>query len=401
MKRIAFMSTYVPQKCGLATYTHHLRQSIRTARSWSGIDPVIVMTAQDDRKLPEDPSLWMLPKHERSAYRAMAAKINRSDVGAVSLQHEFGIFGGEAGSYVLDFIERLDKPLITTFHTVFQHPEEPYRSIQERIARRSDRIVVMNRKAIVYLQQSYGIPSVKIDYIPHGTPEPRTNERAAIREKSGWADKKVLLTFGLLSRGKGLETVIRALPDVLRKVPNALYVIMGQTHPEVRRTEGEAYREQLQSLVHELGLDKHVRMVNEYVDEDRLADAIAGCDLYVTPYPGLQQITSGTLAYAIGLGRPVLSTPYSYAEDILGGCPELLVPAGDSEEWGRRIASMLSDPAALRQWEDRIARIGQGMQWPQVGKAHIRLFDQAAAAKHPETDREKSALSAGGRRIVS
>ncbi len=390
MTRTAYVSTYVPQKCGLATYTHHLRQSVRAARGWRGIDPVLVVTNRGEKTAFEDPALRVLPKEERSAYRIAAEKVNQSDVGAVSLQHEFGIFGGEAGSYVLDFVERLKKPLVTTFHTVFEAPEEPYRSIQEEIARRSDRVIVMNRKAIGYLRRSFGIPEERIVYIPHGTPVPRVRERTQFRERLGWSDRLVLLTFGLLSRGKGLETVIRALPAVIRSVPNALYVIVGQTHPEVRKREGEAYREELRHMIIAHGLQDHVRMIDEYVDEKELTAYITACDLYVTPYPGLQQITSGTLAYAVGLGRPALSTPYSYALDLLGDCPELLLPAGDSAEWGKRIVSMLSDPAELEKWERRAARIGKSMHWPEVGKAHARLFDELAAAASP-----------GGKLVVS
>ena len=378
MNRVAYVSTYIPQKCGLATYTYHLRQSVRGARGWRGIDPVIAVTSSEE-VVYDDPALKVLPKEERSAYRTMAEKINRSDVSVVSLQHEFGIFGGEAGAYVLDFVRHLKKPLVTTFHTVFEFPEEPYRSIQQEIAERSDRIIVMSRKAVGFLHNAYGIPENRIVFIPHGTPVPVKENRASFREKLGWSDRKVLLTFGLLSRGKGLETVIKALPAVIRSVPNALYVIVGQTHPEVRKREGESYREELLHKIKEHGLEDHVRMVNQYVGEKELVEYLTACDLYLTPYPGLQQITSGTLAYAVGLGRPVLSTPYVYAQDLLGEYPELLLTPGDSAAWGDRIISMLSVEGELEKWERIISRIGRPMHWPEVGKAHVRLFDELAA----------------------
>jgi glycosyltransferase involved in cell wall biosynthesis len=399
MNRIAYVSTYIPQKCGLATYTHHLRQSVRAARGWRGIDPVIAVTSVGELVAYEDPALRVFPKEERSAYRAMAEKINRSDVSVVSLQHEFGIFGGEAGAYILDFVRHLQKPLVTTFHTVFENPEEPYRSIQQQIAQRSDRIVVMNRKGIGYLHKCYHIPKDRIVYIPHGTPVPAPENRDAYRKKLGWSDRLVLLTFGLLSRGKGLETVIRSLPAVVRSVPNVLYVIVGQTHPEVRKREGESYREELQHKIKEHGLQDHVRMVNHYAEEMELVEYLTACDLYVTPYPGMQQITSGTLAYAVGLGRPVLSTPYSYAQDLLGDYPELLLPAGDSSEWGKRIISMLSEPDELKKWEKIISRIGQPMHWPEVGKAHARLFDELAGSRTAHSD-QAAGVKPGGRMVA-
>ncbi|MFC0212371.1 glycosyltransferase family 4 protein [Paenibacillus chartarius] len=382
MSRIAYISTYVPQKCGLATYTHHLRQSVREARSRQGIDPVVVMSAEERlTEGPEDSAYWLLPKHQPEAYRRMAETINRSDVSVVSLQHEFGIFGGEAGAYVLELAQGLKKPLVTTFHTVFEQPQEPYRSIQQQIARCSERIIVMNRKAIGYLQEAYLIPKSKIVFIPHGAPAARPEERSRYRDKLGWSDRKVLMTFGLLSRGKGLETVIRALPAVADKVPNVLYAIVGQTHPEVRKQEGEAYREELQRLIRETGLERHVLMIDKYVGEQELTVYLTACDLYLTPYPGMQQITSGTLAYAVGLGRPVLSTPYSYAQDLLGGDSGLLIPAGDAAAWGERIQALLSDSAELQRWEERIAHIGRSMSWPQIGKLHAELFDRVAGGR--------------------
>jgi glycosyltransferase involved in cell wall biosynthesis len=375
MSRIAYVSTYVPKRCGLATYTHHLRQSIRAAKGWKGIDPVLAITDAYDSVPAGDPALWPLPKEARTAYRKAAEKINTSDVELVSLQHEFGIFGGEAGSYVLDFIETVEKPIVTTFHTVFERPQEPYFSIQKRIAERSDRIVVMNRKAERYLAEAFSIPKEKICFIPHGTPVPIREKREAVRSELGWTNRKVLMTFGLLSRGKGLETMLRALPAVVNDVPETLYAIVGQTHPEVKKREGEAYRQELQQLIRNEGLERNVVMVDRYLDEEELVRYLTACDLYVTPYPGVQQITSGTLAYAVGLGRPVLSTPYIYAQDLLSDYEELFLPFHDVSEWERKIIALLRDDNALRLWERRMERLGAGMRWPQVGRQHLKLFE--------------------------
>ncbi|PZD97008.1 glycosyl transferase family 1 [Paenibacillus sambharensis] len=376
MTKIAYIGTYVPQKCGIATYTHHLRQSVRAAKGWTGIDPVIAITPAGWAEEHTDPALQTLEKEDRDAYRKLAERLNASDAAVVSLQHEFGIFGGEAGSYILDFIEHLEKPLAVTFHTVFEEPQEPYRSIQRQIAERSDLILIMNRQAGAYLERSFHIPRDKIKFVPHGTPEPAPGKREVFREAHGWDGRKVLMTFGLLSRGKGLETIIRALPEVAKEIPDVLYAIVGQTHPEVRKHEGEAYREELKELAQQLGVENHVVMVDRYVEEDELVGYLSACDLYLTPYPGMQQITSGTLAYAVGLGRPVLSTPYAYAKDLLGSHPYLLLPPGEHQVWASRMISILSDDHVLSRWEDKMAKIGESMHWSKSGALHLRLFGQ-------------------------
>jgi glycosyltransferase involved in cell wall biosynthesis len=233
----------------------------------------------------------------------------------------------------------------------------------------------MNRKAERYLAEAFSIPKEKICFIPHGTPVPIREKREAVRSELGWTNRKVLMTFGLLSRGKGLETMLRALPAVVNAVPETLYAIVGQTHPEVKKREGEAYRQELQQLIRNEGLERNVVMVDRYLDEEELVRYLTACDLYVTPYPGVQQITSGTLAYAVGLGRPVLSTPYIYAQDLLSDYEELFLPFHDVSEWERKIIALLRDDNALRLWERRMERLGAGMRWPQVGRQHLKLFE--------------------------
>ena len=401
MTRIAYIATYPPKKCGIATYTHHLRQSVKAARQWKFTDTVYALTDGAAAENYTDPSVHPLPKNDRQAYRKAAQRINAGDADVVSLQHEFGIFGGgEAGEYVLEFLGRLDKPVVTTFHTVFEEPPEPYASVQREIANLSDKIVVMNRKAIALLTRAFHIPEEKIVFIPHGAPAPVPEKRAELREAFGWRDRRVIMTFGLLSRGKGLELVIRALPDVIRKVPNALYAILGQTHPEVRKREGESYREELQAFIRDLGLENHVVMIDRYVDEEELVHYLTACDLYVTPYPGMQQITSGTLAYAVGLGRPVLTTPYSHAQDLLGDWrDELLLPYGDTKAWAERIAGMLSDPNRMRLWEERMRTIGASLHWPRVGAVHANLFRETALQARYEPRAKAAGQSLSNREV--
>lgn len=375
MTRIAYVSTYVPKKCGLATYTFHLRQAVNQAENWKKHDQVIAITNNEEvDQFNSMPSLFTLVKDDKKQYAKMAQKLNHSNVEVVSLQHEFGIFGGEAGEYILDFIHHLNKPLVTTFHTLFEHPQPPYASIQREIAQKSDHIIVMNRKGIDFLHHSFGIRRDKITFIPHGTPQPVPEKRQQYREQLGWNGRKIMMTFGLLSRGKGLERIIEVLPDIVQHVPEALYVIVGQTHPEVKRREGEQYRDQLRKQIKSLQLESHVAMVDQYVDEHDLIKHITAADLYVTPYPGMQQITSGTLAYAVGLGRPILSTPYVYAKDLLNEYPELLIPFEDKQSWADKIISILGNDSELAKWEKRMHELGSRMHWPEVGKQHLELF---------------------------
>jgi polysaccharide biosynthesis protein PslF len=376
MKRIAYVSTYPPRRCGIATFTEHLLKSVCVAGKRRDVDPVIVLynETDGDSAYRNDPKFWPLPAQDRAAYTQMAEQVNRSDVSVVVLQHEFGIFGGEAGEYILDFVHALKKPLVTTFHTIFADPQPPYRRIQQQIADASDAIVVMNRQAIPYLTRAFNLPEHKIFYIPHGAPEPSGEERDRLRRRLGFEGRKVMFTFGLLNRGKGIESVISALPGVVREVPETLYVIAGQTHPEVKKREGEAYREELQEMIRRLGLEANVRMIDRYFSEEELVDYLTACDLYVTPYPGMQQITSGTLAYAVGVGRPVLSTPYEHARDLLRGCEELLLPYGDTAAWERQLRRLLADEAAMRQWEEKIRQIGAATRWPRVGEQYLQLF---------------------------
>lgn len=378
MNSIAFVGTYPPRRCGIATFTDHLFQNIQSVGKRNDRDKVIVLCNENDdlTAYQNRPNFWLLPMNNRADYKQMAKKVNSSDISLVVLEHEFGIFGGEAGEYIIDFVKELKKPLITTFHTIFADPPMPYRRIQQSIADESDAIIVMNRQAISYLKRAYRLPEEKIYYIPHGSPKPRKKERKSLRHFLGFENRKVLLTFGLLNRGKGIESVIASLPGVVEKVPETLYVIAGQTHPEVKKREGEAYRKELEELIKRLKLENNVKMVDRYFSEDELVSYLTACDLFITPYPGMQQITSGTLAYAVGVGRAVLTTPYEHARDLLNGCEELILPYGDTKAWEQTLLKLLSNDEELHKWENRIREIGEATHWPNVAKQHLQLFSK-------------------------
>lgn len=381
MIKVAYLSTYVPKRCGLATYTHHLRQGVRQAARSTGIeDQVIAMVGRDEPHL-YDSFIWRLQRDERTEYRRMAERVNDSDIDVVSLQHEFGIFGGTAGEYVLEFVRTLRKPIVTTFHTVFEQPDDVYRDIQHELVKRSERVTVMSQRAVQYLERTYQVKPEQIRYIPHGTPGSSNKPKSLLRDRLGWSNRKVILTFGLLGPGKGIESMFDALASAVNDVPELLYVIAGQTHPEVLKRDGEAYRNHLRQRIEEKQLAGHVQFINRYLTETDLIDLISACDLYITPYPGMQQITSGTLAYAVGAGRPVLTTPYVYAQDLLADLPELLIPYGDSALWAKRIVEMLTDEDKREACERRIVEIGKQMHWNHVGSEHIRLFHEVVQAR--------------------
>lgn len=375
--RIAYISTYPPKKCGLATYTSHLRESVLSAKGESALsDLVIPMCLPEEKAIYEQSGLQPLLKNDPGDYAKTAERINQSDISLVSLQHEFGIYGGEAGKYVLELLKKLKKPVVTTFHTVFDRLEPLYSAVQQEIAELSKHIIVMNRKGIQDLHTHLSVPLDKISFIPHGAPQQRPFARETTRRTNGWEGRKVILTFGLLGRSKGIELILEAMASVVEAVPELLYVIAGQTHPEVVKHEGEAYRLELTKQIAEAGLTDHVQWIDRYIPEDELAELLAACDLYVTPYPGMGQITSGTLAYAAGLGRPILSTPYSYARDLLQDHEEMLLPYDDITAWRDKLIELFSKPDMLRRWELNVAEIGRPLQWSQVGMEHWRLFQR-------------------------
>ncbi len=370
--KLLFIGTYPPTRCGIATFTQHLRQGVIEALHLSD-EMLPVAPILPDQDTETSPHHFILRKQQLEDYLWLAEQINLSDIDVISLQHEFGIFGGEAGRHIVPFLRSLNKPVITTFHTVFEKPPEPYKSVQAEIIQHSDRVMVMNRLAIPYLTNHFPIRPEKIVYLPHGAPKPPVLPRETIRKMHGLNERKVMLTFGLLSPGKGIEMLLQILPDVIAKVPDLLYVIAGQTHPEIKKQIGERYREELEDRVTRNHLETHVRFVNRYLSEEELRHLLAACDLYVTPYPGIQQITSGTLAYAVGLGRPILSTPYAHARDLLHDYPELLLPYDQPDLWREQLIRLLGERDVLARYEQAMEQLGREMSWDVVGRKFYHI----------------------------
>ena len=325
VNKIAFVGNHLPRKCGIATFTSDLSGSFKEVYPGTGN---IVIPVTDRQGYYDYPPVarFEIDQNDLSSYKCAADFINISNIDIVCLQHEFGIFGGERGSYILNFLKNVKAPVITTFHTILDEPDPVQKNLMLEIAGRSERIIVMSKKGKVFLRNIYGIPGEKIDFIHHGIPDVPFVDPNYYKDKFGVEGKKVLLTFGLLSSGKGIEYGIKALPKILEKHPEVVYMIVGATHPNTLDYEGEKYRDMLIELVEELDLRDNVIFHNEFVDIEELNEFIGAAEIYLTPYLNQKQITSGTLSYALGAGKTVISTPYWHAEELLSKGRGALVP---------------------------------------------------------------------------
>ena len=306
-RRIALVGGFAPRKCGIATFTTDIYEQLAAHQPQLEVD---VWALEDPAGPAADARVTGLIAADDAADYAVAARaINEGGYDAVWLQHEFGIFGGEDGDFVLDFAERLAPPLVITLHTVLGEPSDKQRAVLERLIALASRIMVMSRRAREILIERYAMDPERIAVIPHGAPDRPFGRQAAYRARLGHAERTVLMTFGLLGPGKGVETMIAALPAIVARHPEVLYRIVGATHPNLVAREGEAYRDELESLTERLGVAENVAFDNRFLETDELLDQLEACDIYVTPYPNLQQATSGTLSYAVALGKAVVSTP--------------------------------------------------------------------------------------------
>ena len=316
LRRIAIIGNSLPRRCGIATFTTDLQQAISTSRP--NLETCVVAMTDHGQAYDYPPAVALQIKDDNiDDYVRAADFLNAGRFDAVCLQHEFGIFGGEAGAHILALLSRLTMPVVTTLHTVLAKPTAAQRAVMERIVEASSKVVVMAQKARELLRSVYRVPDDKIEVIPHGIPDVAFVEPDAAKTKLGFAGRSVILTFGLLSPNKGIEVMIDAMPSILKRRPDAVYVVLGATHPNLVRDQGEAYRESLAARVRELGVEDHVVFLDQFVDQATLLEFISMCDVYVTPYLNEAQMTSGTLAYSFGLGKPVVSTPYWHARELL------------------------------------------------------------------------------------
>lgn len=388
MKRLAILGNHLPRHCGIATFTTHLADAVAAARPDADCF-VVAMNDVGRRHAYPSRVRFEIGERDPASYRRAADFLNVNQVDVLSLQHEYGIFGGKAGAHVLALLRELRMPIVTTLHTVLSAPNPMQRAVIEELARLSDRLVVMSASGAELLRRVHGIPDDRIDLIPHGIPHVSVD--ADSKDRVGVQGKTMILTFGLLSRDKGIEHVIDALPAILAVHPDTVYIVLGATHPHVIEEEGEAYRLMLEARAQQLGVAGSMIFHNRFVSQDELTEFLSATDIYITPYLQPEQITSGTLAYAVGAGKAVISTPYIYARELLADGRGVLVPWRDSHAIAREVIALISDDDRRRAMCARAAAYGVGMSWPAVGVRYVESF---ARAQTEHTLRRRTAFLA-------
>jgi len=378
-KKVAFVSSYAPRNCGIATFTSALLSNVGLTGQ-ERFEPLVVAMESNAAFKYDDPVKLKIRKNAKYDYIAAANYINFSNVDVVSIQHEFGLFGGEGGSYLSLFLKRLKKPIVTTLHTVLEKPTAGYLNSLTDVCEASDMIIVMNSRGIRMLRDIYGVPECKIKLIPHGIPDLPFDDSNSYKHKLGLVGRKIILTFGLLSKNKGIEVMLRALPAIVKTDSSILYIVLGATHPEVLRCEGQSYKLKLEQMVRDLRLEKNVVFYNRFVEDDELFEFLGAADVYVTPYLHKEQLTSGTLAFAVGSGRAVVSTPYWAAQELLAQGRGRLVQFGHSKEMAHSILEILGSSSLSYQMRKRAYEYGRSMTWPKVGQAYWKLFEAQASS---------------------
>jgi glycosyltransferase involved in cell wall biosynthesis len=376
IKKIAFVGDYLPRQCGIATFTRDLRQAMTEQYPKTENFVAPVNDLPEGYEYPAEVR-FEFSENDLNSYRRAAAYLNFSNADIVCLQHEYGIYGGPAGSFILALLRDLRIPVVTTLHTILQNPGPNARRVLQELSVLSSRLVVMSERGSKILQETYSVPPEKIDFIPHGILDMPFVDSNFYKDQFGVEGKYVLLTFGLLSPNKGIENVLRSLPAVLEEFPNLVYVILGATHPNLVREHGEAYRLTLERLARDLGIKRHVSFYNRFVDQEELKEFLGVADIYITPYQNAAQATSGTLAYAFGSGKAVISTPYWHAEELLGDGRGVLIPFGDSKAMTQAIIGLLEDDNKRNAMRKRAYVLGREMVWSKTAQHYMSSFEKA------------------------
>jgi glycosyltransferase involved in cell wall biosynthesis len=368
--KTAFVSTYPPRRCGIASFTHDLAES-------TGGREIVALHPPDQMAPYPIEVHHRIRRDEQADYVHVARSLDRC-VDVVSIQHEYGIWGGDDGAYVIDFVRSLRVPAVSTLHTVLRDPSPGQRAVLAELIARTEATVVMSRSAATLLRTVYGVRSDRLHIIPHGVPNLPLVESETVKDSLGMAGREVILSFGLLGPGKGYEATLDALPAVVAAHPTVCYVVVGATHPDLLRSEGEAYRQRLVAQVQRLGLADHVRFVDRFVGRVELTRWLEAADVFVTPYPKLDQIVSGTLSYAMGAGRAIVSTPYAYATELLANGRGILVPPGSVSAYANALNEVLGDHTLRASLGRRAYAYSRGMIWSAVGAEYRRLLGQVA-----------------------
>ncbi len=380
IRRVALIGNHPPRMCGIATFTADVETALADRYPGLAVDVYAMNDPGSDHDYPPT-VVCTIGQDAIPDYLAAARQINDSGADVVCVQHEYGIFGGAAGSHLLRLLDRVDAPVVVTLHTVLEQPSPEQRHVIDALGRRAARLIVMAEKGREILERVHGIPPSRIAVIAHGVPDRPLVDSNAMKPALGLAGRKVLLTFGLLSPNKGIETMIRAMPRIVERHPDAIYVVLGATHPHLVAREGESYRESLIRLAGECGIADHVRFIDGFLSKHRLLDYLSAADIYVTPYLNEAQITSGTLSYAVALGRPVVSTPYWHAVELLQDGIGRIVGFGDSDGFANAIDALLDDDALAAQCRDRAYAIGRTMLWSRLAEGYMDVFDKAVVQR--------------------
>jgi len=374
--KVLFIGTYVPKECGIATFTHDLLNSVYGEYNDVQCEVIALNNASETYNYPDE-VVFQIERDKIEDYYQAADYINRSDADIVCLQHEFGLFGGNAGDYIFAILSRINKPVITTMHTIIQEPELEYRVSTEKLIKYSKKLVVMSQTAVDMLKDVYEVPEDKIEVIFHGLPDYPFNNCDKYKKMLHLKGSPLVLTFGLLSQNKGIESVLEALPDVVNQYPNLVYLILGATHPEVKKRHGEAYRQYLKNKVSELGLEDNVIFHNKFVEKEELCNYILASDIYASPYLSREQIVSGALTYAIGMGKAIVSTPYWYAQEMLSDNRGLLVDFGDADGFKKSLLYLIENPEECDNMRKKAYEFGRKMTWQNVGGEYNTIFSKA------------------------
>jgi glycosyltransferase involved in cell wall biosynthesis len=377
LRTIAFLGNYLPRKCGIATFTTDLLGAVAARHPRSQCFAVSVNDIDRYYQYP-DVVRFEIEEQDIDAYRRAADFMNHSNVEVVSVQHEFGIFGGSAGSHLFALLRELKVPVVTTLHTVLRKPNADQDSVVRKLIGYSTRLVVMTERGRTILEEVYQVPAAKIDLIPHGIPDVPFIAPEYWKSRFAVGGKPVLLTFGLLSPNKGIENVLNALPDIVAEFPDVVYIVVGATHPHELRASGEAYRSGLEAIVKKNRIENNVIFHNRFVELAELTAFIGAADLYITPYLDEAQITSGTLAYAFGAGKAVISTPYWHAAELLRDQRGVLVPFADSHAIAREVSGLLRDESRRNAMSVNAYRLGRQMVWSNTAALYMRSFQTAS-----------------------
>ncbi|HEX5133536.1 MAG TPA: glycosyltransferase [Candidatus Krumholzibacteria bacterium] len=376
IRRVCFIGNYLPRQCGIATFTTDLCEAF--SHQYNKTSCIAVPVNDVGTGYPYPPRVrFELTEKDIESYRRAADYLNITNVDLVCLQHEYGIFGGRAGSHILALLRELRMPVVTTLHTILRNPDPDQLRVLQEVMALSDRVVVMSRRGAEFLRDIYKVAPEKIDEIPHGIPDVPFVDPSFHKDLFGVEGKTVLLSFGLLSPNKGIENVIAALPAILAEHPDVVYMILGATHPHVVRNDGESYRMSLQWLAQEKGVESQVIFMNRFVSLEELLEFISAADIYITPYLDEAQITSGTLAYTVGAGKAVVSTPYWYAEEMLADGRGTLVPFRDPAALARGVNDLLDHDATRHAMRKKAYLFGRAMIWPVVARRYMESFERA------------------------